>query len=157
MPLETSKYQPQAASALRLIEKKGSEIRLTRKFVTKSGEKAVQPLLVPVIYAAIVFPRTQTDTLQRWDEALTGENRALIAVKRVLEGFKGQKTGFSFSSGAGVMFSDGRLAEASKNEDMPYVFPGDRFDFGGRSVGVLHVGEINPDGEYPIMFDCLTT
>ena len=157
MALEDSKFQAQAEVSKRIVSKSGTTIRLIRQFPTKIGGPRQHQAAIPIDFKAVVLPRSLTDSFSRFEEMKTGENMAIIVIFRILQGFIGVAEGFSFSSGAGAIFSDGRLVEAESEQTEPYISLGDSFEFGDRKFNIRTVSSINPDGAYPLLFQCLVS
>ena len=159
MALEQSKYQRFAATALRLIQERGRDVILKRPDKSLAGQNENPTSAeIPVVYSGIVFDRGVGDSLQRFDDEISGDNIAYFAIKSIAPSFKGLAEGFVFSDGAAVAFSDGRLVEAkSPSPPAPYISVDDFFVFGDNSHVIKSVGATNPDGEYPILFTCLVS
>ena len=159
MAIENSNFRDQALAASRLVAENGKAVRLKRLFPAEPGQTNHDPVTIPVLFHAVLIPQGLSAALQRLPEEISGKNRALITIDKTDSGFMLKGEGFVYDDGKGIRLSAGGEIEKDPASEMqePLIFPGDSFEFAEKTIKILNVDTLNPDGQYPILFDCLTT
>ncbi len=155
MALANSKFQTQAAGALSAIAANGIDIRIKRFYFSKAKEDRQPAAQIPIIFSCVIVPASLGESLQRFENEISGKDTALISIKRFDAGFKGEGIGWLFDDDKGVSFNNGVFEKSETAGAAPYIQPGDFFNFVGREYKALNIETINPDGAYPVLFQCI--
>ena len=155
MALANSKFQSQAAGALQAINENGIDIRLKRFYFSNAKEDRQPAAQIPVLFSCVIVPASLSESLQRFENEISGKDTALISVKSFDAGFKGEGVGWLFDDDKGVAFNNGAFEKSETEGPAAYIKPGDFFDFAGREYKALNIETINPDGAYPLLFQCI--
>ena len=132
--LSNSKYKAQITVARNLVNQFGSEsVRLRRVQKAKRsgpprlGGPATRETNLPYLYSIVVLPEGTSGLLQSQD-AVFGRKRCFI-----------------------VLQTD----PVPELEDYSYVKVGDEFDLTGKSYQIAELSPLNPDSEFPILWECI--
>ena len=132
--LSNSKYKSQIQAARTLIGQFGSEsvkLRRVQKQKTSGpprlGQPAVRETNLPYLYSVVILPEGTQGLLQSQD-AIFGRKRCYI-----------------------VLQSD----PSPELTDYGYVKVGDEFDVTGKSYQIAELSPLNPDSEFPILWECI--